>query len=214
MWGGITQQGRSLDKWSPVLFLVAGVLFSGFVVVNVITRFTDMTGVWLGVAEIGTGLFGLLVSIVAVLGLYPRLNDRTPRLSGAGVLAFAAAILGLAVGVAWLLSIGIENAPEAVPTALTALFSLSILLIAGGFLVFAVACLRTGTPSRLVGYLLLLAVVMWVWHYIALALFGSTRIGTIIDYTVIAAAYLAVGYLLRTEADPAHHAESTPDSPA
>lgn len=194
------------------MFLVAGVLFSGFVVVNVINRFTDMTGIWLGIAEVGTGFLGLVAAIVAVVGLYPRLKDRVPRLAGSGVLAFAAAVVGLIVTVVWLLSIGLENAPEAVPTALTALLSLSVLLIAAGFLLFAVACLRTSTPSRMIGYLLIVSAIMWVWHYVALSIFGSTRIGTIIDYAVIAAAFLAVGYLLRSESEPADSAAATPDS--
>lgn len=194
------------------MFLVAGVLFGGFVVVNIISLFTDMTGTWLGVAEVGTGFLGLVASIVAVVGLYPRLNNRVPRLSGAGLLAFLGAIVGLLGSVGWLLNIGLENAPEAVPTALTGLFTLSVLLIAVGFLVFAAACLRTNTPSRMVGYLLFVPVVMWIWHYVALAIFGSTRIGTIVDYTVIAAAFLAVGYLLRTESNPTDRAEPTSDS--
>lgn len=206
---------KSLEKRSAVIFLAAGVLFVGFVLVNVLVRFTDMTGAWLGVAEVGTGLAGLIASIVGVIGLYPRLNDRMPRLSGAGVLSFFGAILGLAVTVVWLVGIiGLENAPEAVPMALTALASLSVLLITLGFVLFAVACLRANTPSRRIGYLLFVPVVMWVWHYVALAIFGSTRIGTIIDYTVIAAAFVALWYFLQTESELTDRADPTPDSPA
>ena len=212
---GSTQQSRSIEKWSEVMFLVAGVLFAGFVVVNIISWLTNMTAVWLGVAEVGTGLLGLVASTIAVVGLYPRLNDRVPRLSGAGVVAFVGAIVGLVASVVWLVGIiGLENAPEAVPTALTALFSLSVLLIAAGFLIFAIACLRTNIPSRRVGYLLIVPVIMWIWHYVALTIFGSTRIGTIIDYAVIAAAFLAIGYLLRTGSEPTRGAEPAPDSTA
>lgn len=215
MANGDTRLWASLERRSAAIFLVAGVLFSGFVIVNVLARFTDMTGTWLGVAEIGAGFLGLVAALVAVVGLYPRLHDRVPRLSGAGVLAFVVAVLGLVVSVVWLVGgIGLENAPEAVPIALTALFSVSVLLIAVGFSLFATACLRANTPSRTIGYLLFVPVIMWIWHYVALAIFGSTRIGTIIDYTVIAAAFLAIWYLLRTGSGPTDRGEPTPDSAA
>ena len=194
-----TTRLESLEQRNAAVFVIAGVLFVGFVIVSAISGFTEMTSIWLGVAEVGTGLGGLVASITGVLGLYPQLNDRVPRLSGAALLAFVLAVVGLVGTVVWLVGgVGLENAPEAVPVALTALASLSILLIAAGFLLFAVACLRTNTPSRRVGYLLVVPVIMWVWHYVALAIFGSTYLGTVIDYTVIAAAFLYLGYLLRT----------------
>ena len=202
---------RSLEQRNAAVFVVAGVLYVGFVIVSAITGFTEITSIWLGVAEIGTGFGGLVVSIIGVIGLYPRLNDRVPRLSGAALLAFVLAVVGLAGTVVWLVGIvGLENAPEAVPVALTALASLSILLIAAGFLLFAVACLRTNTPSRRVGYLLFIPVIMWVWHYVALAIFGSTYLGTVIDYTVIAATFLYLGYLLRTNRVPPEHTGRSP----
>lgn len=202
---------KSLERRNAAVFYVAGVLYVGFVVVSAISGFTEITSIWLGVAEIGTGFGGLVVSIIGVISLYPRLNDRVPRLSGSALLAFVLAVVGLVGAVVWLVGIiGLENAPEAVPIALTALASLSVLLIAVGFLLFAVACLRTNTPSRRVGYLLLVPVIMWVWHYVALAIFGSTYLGTVIDYTVIAAAFLYLGYLLRTRHAPAGHADAAP----
>ena len=121
------------------------------------------------------------------------------------------AVVGLVGAVVWLVGIiGLENAPEAVPVALTALASLSILLIAAGFLLFAVACLRTNTPSRKVGYLLVIPVIVWIWHYVAFTIFGSTYLGTVIDYTVIAATFLYLGYLLRTNHLPPENAGPSP----
>ncbi|PSQ09851.1 hypothetical protein BRC93_11690 [Halobacteriales archaeon QS_5_70_15] len=68
--------------------------------------------------------------------------------------------------------------------------------------------------SGMMGTLLIVPVIMWIWHYVALTIFGSTRIGTIIDYAVIAAAFLAIGYLLRTGSEPTRGAEPAPDSTA
>ena len=53
---------------------------------------------------------------------------------------------------------------------------------------------------------------MLLWHYVALALFGSQTILEVFDYTIISAALLTVGYLLRTEASSAISTEPTPDS--
>lgn len=195
-----------LEKRSPTAFLAAGVLFFGFVVASVISGFTDIGGSWVLIAEGGTGILGLVVAIVAVVGLYPKLRDRAPYMSLGAVLAFVASVAGLIIAVGWRI-----NAPS-VPMALTLLFSLSVLLIALGFLLFAVACLRTQTPSRTVGSLLLVPVVMWIWHYAAFAMFGSNYLLTVIDYVVITTAFLAIGYHLRTMDQSTEQNERTPET--
>lgn len=199
-----TRSWESLEKWSPTAFLGAGVLFFAFVVASVISGFTNIEGTWVLVAEGGTGLLGLIVAIVAVVGLYPGLRDRSPYMSRGAVLAFVAAVVGLIVALGWRLS------ASSVPTALTLLFSLSVLLIAVGFLLTTAASLRTETPSRTVGVLLFVPVIMWVWHYATFAFVGSMYLLTVIDYTVITAAFLAIGYRLQTESEPTSRTEPTP----
>lgn len=206
-----TTRWRWLERWNAAVFFVAGILLSVFVVVTAIRGVTDMTGVWIGVAEVGSGVLGLIAGIIGVVSLYPRLRDRAPRLSRGGIWAVGAAVIGIVVTIGWLLVIGIpESQGEDVPTALTLLFVLSVILIALGFLLFAAASLRTHTPSRLVGLLLLVPVVMWIIHYVVLAIVGSIWTGTVIDYTVIAVAFLTLGYLLHTRHSPTDRAESSP----
>lgn len=196
-----TTRLKALEGRSATAFLIAGVLSLAFAILNRIEAFTDVaTGQIPGyvVAYMATGVFGLIVAIIGLLGLYPRTSRRTPRLSLGGVAAFGMAILGLLGVVGWFFAAG---APENVPIAVTLVAVASVLLITLGFGLFAVAILRTSTPSRTVGYLLMVPVVTWTWHYVSLAMFGSTWIGTFVDYTVIGVAFLAVGYQLRSEAE-------------
>lgn len=207
---------KVLESWSPTAFLVAGGLLLGFVVLTGITAFTDVLGQgpMVGAAVVGSGLFGLITAVVGLLGLYPRLSEPAPRLSRGGLGALVGALTGILVVVGTLAIVGPPEAPGDVPAFIPPLFILSGILILLGYALFAAASIRTSTPSRTIGVLLAVPAIVLIWHYIALAAFGSQHIFEMVDYTVISVAYLTIGYLLRMEAgsttstDPT--AESTP----
>lgn len=193
---------KILESWSAIAFLIAGGLLFGFVIISGTAAFTDVVkeqGAVVGAAVMGTGLFGLVASVIGLLGLYPRLRSTSPRLSRGGL---GTLILGLAGILFFLGTIAVVGPPEQpgdVPAFIPPIFISSGVLIMVGYLLTAAASIRTSTPSRRISLLLAVPGIMLLWHYVALAAFGSQTIFEMIDYTVISTALLTVGYLLRTE---------------
>lgn len=152
-----TQALESLERRSASAFLGAGVLILASLVVPVgLNSVTDWS--WVS----GLVLIALAVVSVAVglFGLYPRVNDRTPRLALAGV--GAASVAGVAaLGLIVLAGIAVGNKTDLGLTVGNPMrvFVLVGLLMAGGFslglLLFGVAIWQTEGAARTVGGLLI-----------------------------------------------------------
>ncbi|WP_436923014.1 hypothetical protein [Halosimplex amylolyticum] len=81
--------GRSIERWSPTLFLLAGALLVAHAAAWWLRLVTD--------ASAPSGVFaaaGHLVGTVALAALYPALADRTPRLARAAVVSAAVPAAG------------------------------------------------------------------------------------------------------------------------
>lgn len=143
-----------VERRSGSAFLLAGVLILTSLVVPVgFNALTEQS--WIA----GLALVGLAVMTVAVglFGLYPKVNNDTPKVALAGVGAATiagVAALGLIVLIGFKLVDGFVFAD---PTRIFALLGLSM---AGGFalglLLFGVAIQQTEAHSRSVGKLLLI----------------------------------------------------------
>ena len=206
---------RILESSSSTVFLLAGVLLFGFVIISGAAAFTDVVreqGAVVGAALMGTGLFGLIAAVIGLLGLYPRLRPTAPQLSRGGLGALLLGLTGILFFIGTLAVVGPPEQPGDVPAFIPPIFISSGVLIMLGYLLTAAASIRTSTPSRRIGLLLAVPGIMLLWHYVALALFGSQTIFEVFDFTIISAALLTVGYLLRTEASSAISTEPTPDS--
>lgn len=205
-----------LESRSPAAFLVAGTLLFGFVILTVITAFTEMlVGVnraVVGGVLVGSGMFGLVIAVVGLLGLYPRLRTPAPRMARVGLGALVAALTGILVVVGTLAVVGPPEYPGDVPAFVPPIFIFSGLLIMLGYALFAAASIRTRTPSRRIGLLLAIPGVVLLWHYSALAAFGSQHVLEIIDYTVISTTLLTIGYLLRGEPVTTTNTDPSPGS--
>lgn len=126
-----------------------------------------------------TGQGGLVLSLVALLGLYPVLSDRTPRLAKVGA---GSGFLGVVSFTVALLVLGAVLAVNAVAgTSLPAEVA-GVLFLPGylgavlGFLAFGIASVRADAPSRAVGVLLLLVVLVPLTMTVWFAVFGSRLI--------------------------------------
>lgn len=205
---------NALESWSSTAFLIAGGLLFLFVVFSGLSAFTNVLGegAVVGAAVVGSGLFGLILAVMGLLGLYPRLCESAPRLSRGGLGALALALTGILVVIGTLAVGGPPEAPGDVPSFVPPVFISSGILIIFGYVLFAVASIRTNTPSRRIGLLLAIPGVILLWHYIALAAFGSQHVFEIIDYTIISTTFLTIGFLLRTEAVSVTSTDPTPDS--
>lgn len=207
----------SLEKWSAAAFLVAGVLLLGYAVLSGIETVTEIT--FQTAFKVGYGQVALLAPVVGLLGLYPRLNDRTPRLSLAGLVITLVAAVGLVVLLVWLIGTtfmmeGYPAIPEDAPAWTAATLILVFLTLAVGFLLFGVASLRTTVFSRTVDFLLLVPTVMWIGLIVGNVVAPSGPYLSVLAYTPMSVALVAIWHLLRTEPEPTSRAEPAPDTPA
>lgn len=172
----MTTPGRSpwasLETWSATAFLVGGLLW---------LFDTTLLGIELfaGVSILGTPgplnpvlyLSGTVAAIVGLLGFYPKLADRMPRLArvGGGIIALVGVAIPLLL--MWFIAANILNQPD--PP--FALLILTILGVALGFVLFGIAGVRTGVPSRTVGFLLLTVVATIIgWIALGIVVYGGS----------------------------------------
>ncbi len=135
---------RSLEKWSAVFFLVAGTLVLISTAATGVEWLTGATGLTDGPLDVAA-FFGMVLSYVGLLGLYPKLADDQSRLSQVSVLLL---LVPVAVIIVDLVSILLGGGP---PFGLT-IASIAFLLFALGIALFGVASLRThDTSNAMVG---------------------------------------------------------------
>jgi hypothetical protein len=192
-------QWELLERRSPELFLSAGVLLFGYAALNGLVAFTDMA--YVAVEDV-VAPAGLVLGLLGLLGVYPGLVDRSPKLArigavcaGLGALAFSVITLqGLAV------LVGFEST-----SAPGILLLLGVVGMIPGYLSFGVATLRVSVDRRTVGLVLLLPAV--VFAAMLLQPFVYAAFGVLSETTMAwsnfgissaqAVAHLAIGYKLR-----------------
>jgi hypothetical protein len=191
------------ERWGPVAFVVGGLGILGTSVAGSL----DVAGV-VGVPPrlaMGPLLFGLWFVFVGLVGLYPRVAERSPRMSLSGLVTS---------GIAWtiwtvtmLAAIVIDLTSERTiadpgswaPPLLAGAFVLALV----SFLGYGVASTRSEMPSRTLGLLLLVPVVAFLGQ--AVLLVSKIVTGEVVAVLqlalggVTAVVLVAVGYLLRSD---------------
>jgi hypothetical protein len=186
-----------LEEWSATLFLVAGGLMVVHTGVHTLIAFTN-TNYPLH-HEMPFGVAGHILAFVALLGLYPQLVARTPKLArgSAGL-----AVLGT---VGWSV-IGVQTLSETLGVGLPAWLGvfaiLTIVTVILGYLAFGVAGLRTGIVTRTTAVVLVTPVLVMVYNMTVALTTGGTEEGQIIVAGGFALAHLAIGAALRSEEFP------------
>lgn len=190
----------SVARWSATAFLVAGGLLLATVLLEGMAALTGgsvprtVTGV--------TSLGGVVLTYVALVGLYPRVTERSPRLARAAV-----ALVGLpaAVLLVFLLWGAAGHSVAAVPTpvdvvpAVGAVFVAVFVLFALGTALFGVASHRDDRLPRAVGLLLFALAATWIARLGASTVYGSQFPGWFdaLFTGLMAAVTLSLGYTLR-----------------
>jgi hypothetical protein len=192
----ISSRWEVLEQRSAVAFLVAGVFWLSDTVLlglEMIDIYTSglLNGVFLIIA--------LLTSMVGLLGFYPNLADKRPRLALTCAIIVAIAVGGLVIALIWQLGAmaltGVSTPPGFV--------IVSPLL---GFVLVGGASLRDAVPSRIIGVLLLLNVGVLV---VAAAMTGWVQFGLVAVTGIIA---VAISYRLRSEFISADSVEPAPNT--
>lgn len=147
---------HSLARWGGVMFIGAGALMTGSVLLKGIA--------WFSAASPPEGMVlllavpGLLATLGGLLGLYPILADASPWMSRAGLVSTGIAGIGLVVTVAWSLSGELLAAVTGgyipvTPPEVAFLSLVAALAVAGGL--FGVGSVRAAGPWRRLGLFLL-----------------------------------------------------------
>lgn len=202
---------RWLEQWSPIAFAVSGLGFLIALTLIVVDAITAVT-----VPEVILSVFSVptmfVLSLVALPGFYPYVADASPRLALGGVVAAVVAgvsITLMTVGKIVLDLLGIIGFTEEGP--LLAGFFLWLFAFFLSVLLYGVASVRTGEPSRVVG-LLLLVIIAEPGSALLNDVVGLD-LGIVILYATLGVAgtgFLAIGYLLRSESTLSDHEKPAP----
>lgn len=187
---------ESLEWWSTGAFVAAGLLWLG----DAALLGSEVMGLY----EHGllNGVFilsALLATMVGLLGFYPRLSDRMPRLALVSGAVAAIAGLGVAVTFVWYLA-AMALSGVSTPPALALIASLVALVV------FGVAILYSDAPSRAIGALVL------VYLAVLVAAIGASEWLQFALAALLGGVGLVIGYVHHAGVGPLDSPEPTPDS--
>lgn len=202
---------ESLENRRATAFLIAGFLWLAD---------TTLLGLELfaGLSVLGTRgpvnpilyMTGLVAAIVGLMGFYPGLARRTRRLALVSVGVIAVAGIVVPAFLMWFLVGTFLNVSGPV----TPLGILMFLVVALGLLLFGIASVRTGVPSRAAGMLVLaIPTAIFTWLTVGIVVYGgdvpawmAPAIGAVMTVLLF-----AIGTHLRTEDAATERADGTTD---
>lgn len=197
-----------LETAAPAVFLLAGgaaAIAATLTVLDTLSGGASQGGLLTFVEGIA-GFGGLVLSLVALVGLYPRIVDRAPRLARVGVVLLVIPVLLFVVDFAWLgvsRKLGLPSLTAFLPST-GVLIGTAFLLFAFGCAIFGIVPFLSPVLTRRLGGLLLVFAATWYVLVVGSSMYGfPLPIWLDVGYTAVqAVALLAIGYLLRVEPGP------------
>ena len=193
----------TLERWRSVALLVPGVVLA-LIMINATLILVANTGINLS-PLVHLGL--MLVAYLGLLGLSPRLVERAPRLGR------VCQVFVLVSGLEIMLTFGLGILPSLTSRTVFALaVAMGVLGSALTMTVFGATTFWTRAYSRRVGGFLLLAALGLYFVIVKALLFGDVggpEWVPIVNNGLVGLSLIAVGVLIRTEADPTEQTEST-----
>ena len=196
---GLISTGRwkSLEQWSATLFLVAGGLLVVHAGIHVLIAFTGFSYPFHH--EVPFGFLGMILGFVALLGLYPQLVTRSPKLAHAGAVLAAIGTVGwFAIGTRAL----VDDLGFTPPGWLDPIAPMVILGVILGYLAFGVAGLRTDVVSRTTAVAVLTPALVMVYNIASALVLPDFSGGAVIVASGFALAHLGIGAALQSEDFP------------
>lgn len=164
MWLVSTVWGRLAERDGIIFLIAGGMLFIATAndALGAYTPLTTQAGIPLAVEAVA-GFGGLVLAIVGLVGLYPQLSNRSPRLSRIGVALVALPAVVFAVLLTCAIPAGVLGipSPATVIPALDTIVIAGFLMAASGAMVFGIAAIRERTLSHLLGGSLVVLGVAW-----------------------------------------------------
>lgn len=150
---------KSLEGVGPVAFSLGGLA----ILVDVILQLVP-SGSVPGWVNILLGLGGIWVVLIGLIGFYPLVAESAPRLALGGVVTSAIGWVVLTVGLGWGIILDLTNQTTIAegPPLGPQIFMSALVLALLSFLLYGVASSRTNTPSRTIGFALLLPFVAFL----------------------------------------------------
>lgn len=198
---------QQLGELGPFAFILGGLAVLTDALLNGLETWAAMAfPEWL---HIFLGLGGLWILSIGLIGFYPHVAERTPRLALGGLLAGAVGWLTFTVGLGWsiLLDVLGQGTVGEGPPQGTAILLGAVVLVLLSFLLYGLASYRTPAPSKTIGLLLLVPFVSFlvlVGLFIGNGVFGvEPPDGLILVlFGVVAVSVIVNGNLLRVESVP------------
>jgi len=204
----------SLTRRSTTLFLIDGLLF-------IIAAAFDVANIAVGIEDLRAGVgqafiaAGWIAALIGLLGLYPKLADRSRWLAHAGGVFAVIGVVGFVGNGATALVAFVREVPpqEAFPMFVLVGTIVGVLIGAIlGFVSFSIASLRSDVYSGTIGILLVVPTLFVITNFIILSALGVPNPRpsevTVFILSGLALTMLAISYLLRTEAAPSERTES------
>ena len=198
----------SLGQWRATVFLVAGGLMLGFVASNGVEAFTTaQPPTWVNTLFVSPAL---IAAAVGLLGFYPLLADRVPRLALAS--AAVVTVAGIAATALFVVTT-VDGLMPGLELPFFPVYLLTLLTTILGFVLVGLASLWSGVPSRTVGLFVLgppaVNIVM-----IVTAPMDPPQWSTFLISAIWTGAILAIGLALRTSSAQHNRTDTSMDSAA
>lgn len=194
-----TERLERFDAWCGIVMLVAGVALAGVAVYKAVFVFTSVEVST--IVDIGYGGLALLLTGVALLGLYPRVRDGAPKTATAAAVSSGLSICFVLVVWGWLIGTTLQLGrvpviPEEAPVWTAVALLGNFITLSAGFILLAVASRQTAALPRSASGLLLVPALMWLGLIanIAVSLIPNM---SILVYVVNAIAVVGIGYIIR-----------------
>lgn len=206
-----------LQSRNAEIFGLAGVIAFSYALLKALKTFASL-GV-ITVLDVMWGAVVLLVPVFALLGLYPRLREGSPRAAlAAGIVTVTAGIAIVAIQLQLIITTltmaGTPEIPGDVPIWSVIATYVVFVTLAVGFLFSAMAARRTDTVPHPVARLLLIPFLGWGGFIVAPAVLPTGDYLGLVVHLPISGALLAIGYHLGATDDPTGHTQASPDSTA
>lgn len=195
-----------LDRWKSKLFVLGAVILAlnAVIVLSDVVYGTELR-LPAGQVFVGTGWAAVLLGM---LGLYPSLRDRRPRVAKACAVFATIGVVGYLVMAVVFLA-GVAGLPEATIDSLTPVFLPGVL--AGTLLAFplyAVAGLLTGAYARPVSLLLGAPPLIFIGNVLS----GPSAESIFVVLVALVLVFGTTGYLLRADGMSAARTSTTTDT--
>lgn len=191
-----TKLEESVERWSPKLFLAAGVLILLAVLNHSIVLFNE--GYTPGYVSAPLVFVGLITALAGAATLYPRLREAKPRLAKLSLVAAVAGMSIFFVMLVWALANMAGVAPNPKPVIAVP----ALVLLLAGFVLLGITVVRTETYPTAVGLLLMALVVALLAVFLAANVLFEGEVPDLYTmgvYTTQVVILLSIWSRLRTE---------------